>query len=210
MPRPSMAAQRKEEILDALEACILQDSLETTSLEKLAEQAQMKRSILRHYIGNRDDIIVALSERYLNAYDEQWQATIACLPHSNVSPNSADSPALACENTRLLTLIDILFGERDQFYINKSIIADAIYAQAKRLTAVREHQQKSLNQSIEIISMELMKAQPNASSHKVDLVARGIMASYLHSESLLPLGYQEEIKKLKEVSLLLLRLLDEA
>lgn len=205
MPRPSMAAQRKEEILDALEQCILQDSLESTSLEKLAEQAKMKRSILRHYIGNRDDIIVALSERYLAIYDAQWQQTIEWLPdeeNPTLNDHSETSP-------RLTTLMDILFGERDQEYINKSIIADAIYAQAKRLEAVREHQLQSMNQSIELISQELSKAYPEADSDKIELVSRGILAAYLHSESLLPFGSTTEISKLKQVSLLLLNLLKE-
>lgn len=191
MPRPSMVAQRKEEILDALEICILKDNLESTSLEKLAEQAQMKRSILRHYIGNRDDIIVALSERYLKIYSDQWQQTIAWLP----------------DDGRLEGLMDVLFGERDQAYINKSIIADAIYAQAKRIDAVREHHQTSMKQSIAMISQELKRAYPEAEMQRIELVARGILANYLHSESLLPLGQTEDIKKLKQVSLMLLQLL---
>ena len=64
MPRPSMANQRREEILDALERCILEKGIQATSLEYLADKANMKRTILRHYIGNRDDIICALSQRW--------------------------------------------------------------------------------------------------------------------------------------------------
>lgn len=188
MPRPSMAAQRKEEILDAFEECILQDSLETTSLEKLAEHAGMKRSILRHYIGNRDDIIVALSERYLGYYDDQWKQTIAWLPDSQ----------------RMPAMIDILFGERNQVYVEKSIVGDAIYAQAKRLDAVRAHQITSMNQSMTALRTELKNDYPNAQDDNITLVARGILANYLNSESLLPFGLKQEVEQLKQVSLLLL------
>ncbi|TDF35009.1 TetR/AcrR family transcriptional regulator [Alteromonadaceae bacterium M269] len=192
MPRPSLAAKRKEEILDAFELCILEDSLETTSLEKLAEKADMKRSILRHYIGNRDDIIIALSERYLGYYDEQWKQTLSWLPDTN----------------RIPVLIEILFGERNQEYIQKNIVGDALYAQAKHIPEVREHQLSSMQQSIEIMSDELAKAYPESSQTKVQLVARGILSHYLSGESLLPLGLNEEIEQLKQVSLLLLQTLD--
>ena len=71
MARPSMAAQRIEEILDALEICILQNGIQASSLENIAETAGMKRTILRHYIGNRDDIICALSARLKDKYTAQ-------------------------------------------------------------------------------------------------------------------------------------------
>lgn len=193
MPRPSMAAQRKEEILDAFEQCILQDSLETTSLEKLAEQAKMKRSILRHYIGNRDDIIVALSERYANYYDQQWQQTLACLPKQN----------------RVPVLIDILFAPRDEAYVNQSVVGDAIYAQAKHIERVRTHQLASMRQSVSILIDELQRAYPQATETKVKLVARGVLSHYLSSESILPLGLHQEIAELKQVSLLLIATLSQ-
>lgn len=192
MPRPSMAAQRKEEILDAFEECILNDSLEATSLEKLAEHAGMKRSILRHYIGNRDDIIVALSERYLGYYAAQWEQTIAWLP----------------DNNRMRCMIDILFGERNRSYVERSIIGDAVFAQAKRIEAVRAHQIESMNQSIDILCNEIRRDYPNAPEKKVALVARGVLAHYLNSESLLPFDMPLEIEELKQVSILLLSTLD--
>lgn len=193
MPRPSMAAQRKEEILDAFEQCILQDSLETTSLEKLAEQAKMKRSILRHYIGNRDDIIIALSERFKTYYQEQWQLTLAMLPEVN----------------RLSTLLDILFAERDQAYINKSIVGEAIFAQAKRLDTVRTHQLSSMKESIDVITQELKRAFPKVQTERISLVARGILSAYMNGESFLLLGLYKEIAELKQLCELLINTLSD-
>ena len=193
MPRPSLAAKRKEEILDAFEQCILEESLEATSLEKLAEKANMKRSILRHYIGNRDDIIVALSERYQAYYSELWRQTKEWLPERN----------------RMTVLIEMLFADRNQDYINKSIIGDAIYAQAKRLDQVRQHQLQAMQEAIQLLIGELNQAYPNAQEEKLHLIARGILSNYLHSEALLPLKFWEEIEQLKSVSLLLLKLLED-
>ena len=192
MPRPSMAAQRREEILDALERCILEESLESTSLERLAEKANMKRSILRHYIGNRDDIIIALSERYHAMHMMQWFQTSESLP----------------TQYSIETLIEILFAKRDKQYIQKSIVADAIFAQAKRVDTVREHQKSIMSYSVQAISNEILKSFPNADEQTISLVARGIFSNYLNSESFLPLGLTDEIQELKQVSLLLLKLLD--
>jgi hypothetical protein len=41
------------QILDAYEECVLQFGLEATSLEAIADQARIKRSVVRHYMGNR-------------------------------------------------------------------------------------------------------------------------------------------------------------
>ena len=71
MPRPSLKEQRTEEILDAFERCIHRVGLSGSSLEVIAEEAGMKRSILRHYIGNRDDILEALAARTISRYQSE-------------------------------------------------------------------------------------------------------------------------------------------
>ena len=192
MPRPSLAAQRKEEILDAFEQCILRDSLEATSLENLAKQAQMKRSILRHYIGNRDDIIIALSERYREYFKLQWRQTLEWLPVKG----------------RIDALISVLFDERSKAYVERSVIGDAIHAQSKRLEKVREHQLDTMRESIDIISQELAKEFPNARKQNCELVATTVYSNYLNSEALLPLGLPDEITRLKAASELAIKVLE--
>lgn len=172
----------------------MKDSLEATSLENLAQQAQMKRSILRHYTGNRDDIIVALCERYRQKFTEQWRQTLDWLP----------------QNNRIEALIGMLFDERNQTYVNQSIIAEAIYAQAKRLEKVRASQLDSMDESITILVNELTKVFPSSSEENCQLVARTIYSNYLNSESLLPLNMPEEIKKLRDASVLAIRVLEGA
>ena len=191
MPRPSMAAQRKEEILDALERCILNDSLDGTSLEKLAEEAKMKRSILRHYIGNRDDIVCALSARYRQHYSAQWESVMTWLPSSN----------------RVKALLDTLFDERNQDYIDRVIVSQSLFAQAKRLEQVRDDQFAATEESLAIIENELKREYPEADPNHVELVTRGILSNYLYAESLLPVGKYEESEKYKALCVLLLKLL---
>ncbi|MCL1095442.1 TetR/AcrR family transcriptional regulator [Shewanella kaireitica] len=187
MARPSMAGQRREEILDALEACILAKGIQATSLENIAEAAKVKRTILRHYIGNRDEIICALSERWTLKYSLQWQELLKWLP----------------QNNRAEALIDSLFSTRTNEMVNSTIIGEAIFSEAKRLAPIKLHQQQIMQEFIQHLVSVLSIQFANADPKNVELVAYGIYSNYLMSESLLPLGMLDERYKLKQSSMLL-------
>ena len=72
MGRPDLTAIRTAEILDAFERCVARFGLEGSSLERVAEEAGMKRSILRHYVGNREDLVQALAERVVSKYRQRF------------------------------------------------------------------------------------------------------------------------------------------
>jgi AcrR family transcriptional regulator len=74
MGRKSLAKERTEEILDAFERCIVNYGLEGTSLAQIAAEAEVKRSIIRHYIGNREAVVTALIERIMQDYQQQAEA----------------------------------------------------------------------------------------------------------------------------------------
>ena len=187
MARPSMAGQRREEILDALEICILKTGIQAASLEVIAETAKMKRSILRHYIGNRDDIICALSERWTRKYSQQWQELLNWLPNCN----------------RTEALIDALFATRNEASVNSTIIGEAIFSEAKRLEPIKLDQQNIAQEFIQQLTNEFSTQYPNAAPKTIELVAYGIYANYLMCESLLPLGMLDDMYKLKQTALLL-------
>ncbi|NMP33128.1 TetR/AcrR family transcriptional regulator [Thalassotalea sp. M1531] len=181
MARPSLAPQRIEEILDALEVCILKHGIQATSLESIAETAGMKRTILRHYIGNRDDIICALSKRWRDKYSDQWQQIVAWLPATNRSE----------------AMIDALFTVGSADRVNATIIGEAIFSEAKRLSPIKEDQQHIMLEFHQHVSDALKVDYPDASDDKVSLVSHGIYASYLMAESLLPLKFIEQVHQLK-------------
>lgn len=181
MARPSLAPQRIEEILNALEVCILKYGIQATSLENIAETAGMKRTILRHYIGNRDDIICALSKRWRDKYSEQWQQIVAWLPTANRSE----------------AMIEALFTVGSADRVNATIIGEAIFSEAKRLPAIKEDQQHIMLEFHQYVSDALKVDYPDAHDDKVNLVSHGIYASYLMAESLLPLKLIEQVHQLK-------------
>lgn len=181
MARPSLAPQRIEEILNALEDCILKYGIQATSLENIAETAGMKRTILRHYIGNRDDIICALSKRWRDKYSEQWQQLMPWLPTTNRSE----------------AMIEALFTVGSAERVNATIIGEAIFSEAKRLSVIKEDQQHIMLEFHQYVSDALKVDYPDASDDKISLVSHGIYASYLMAESLLPLKLIEQVHQLK-------------
>jgi AcrR family transcriptional regulator len=66
MGRPSLAESRRAQILDAYEECVLQFGMEASSLEAIADQAGIKRSVVRHYMGNRAELRRAFVERIIS------------------------------------------------------------------------------------------------------------------------------------------------
>jgi AcrR family transcriptional regulator len=75
--RPSLADVRRPQILDAFEACIVKYGLAGSSLERIAEEAGVKRSLIRHYFGNRSGLTEALIDRVLQAVVDEYQRLIA-------------------------------------------------------------------------------------------------------------------------------------
>lgn len=193
MARPSMAAQRKEEILDALYECILSDGIQATSLENIADKAGMKRTILRHYIGNRDDIICALSARFRSLYSQQWERLLSWLPSMN----------------RVDVLLDALFNVTNQEHVEMAIAGEAIFSEAKRLPEVKQDQQDIMDEFIQVVSGLLKEEYPCADDRRVSLVAHGLYANYLLAESFLPLKMIDQIYQLKAAAKLLCTTLGE-
>lgn len=66
MGRKSLAEQRCTDILEAFERCIKKYGFAESSLERVAEEAGKSRNIIRHYIGNRDQLIAAYVRRVVD------------------------------------------------------------------------------------------------------------------------------------------------
>jgi AcrR family transcriptional regulator len=187
MGRPSMTAQRVEEILDALEVCIIEKGIQATSLENIADKAGFKRSILRHYIGNRDEIICALSARWSQLYAMQWNELLSWLPNDNRSES----------------LIDAIFIIGSKERVDNTIIGEALFSEAKRLPSIKQDQEKIMTDFMKNFSDVLDIDYPNADISDIELVSHGIYANYLLAESFLPLKLIDQIHKLKQSSKLL-------
>ncbi len=91
MPRPSLADVRKPQILDAYARCLVTHGLEGSTLDRIAEEAGVTRALVRHYLGNREDVDRALVS-YLRERGVAWfEGLGAGLPPSERLPAIVDA-----------------------------------------------------------------------------------------------------------------------
>lgn len=96
--RPSRAPERREQILDAVEQCIIEFGIERTTMGRVAEAAGLPRSLIHHYLGNREALLQAAATRVVANIDRTLRQGLAEAPEGDV----------------IERLLDVLFGPRMQ------------------------------------------------------------------------------------------------
>lgn len=94
MGRPSLAIERREQLLAAAERAVLRHGFAEATITKIAEEADVQPSLVRHYLGNRSEVITAMIERALANVDEVRRSLREELPESG----------------RLQAYLELLFG----------------------------------------------------------------------------------------------------
>lgn len=169
MGRPSVTAERANEILDAFEACVAKHGLEGTTLQRVADTAGLTRSLIRHHVGNRDALLAAWVERAIARYNDELALLLRSLPTSN----------------RAQVLAASLFGgERTE----PDRVMDLVVATATDHEEARERISRFFEEMIQAIADDLAVSYPGASPEACLEVASGLAALSMTSESLEPLA----------------------
>ena len=177
MGRKSLKSQRKDQILDALERCIVEYGLERVTLQKIADQAGVSRSILHHYIGNRADILRALGERIEKTYIKKFLARLS----------------KSSELTLADDMIDFLFEESfDYPYDDETVIRAMIEASA-RDAELRKQLLEMFQTYEEILSNALAEAYPWASKQTCRSISHAILCTSHGNYSLTWLGFDRDL-----------------
>jgi AcrR family transcriptional regulator len=77
-----MAADRRRQVLDAFIELIAVGGLESVTLDDVAGLAGVQRSAIRHYIGNRPDLVEAATERLTERYVDAFRSAVGADPSS--------------------------------------------------------------------------------------------------------------------------------
>lgn len=170
MPRPSMKAERTEQILQAFERCVARFGLDGSTLERIAEEAGLQRPLVRHFVGNRDALVQQLAERVITRSDQQWQGFLAMLPIKNA----------------IEPLLEGLFSEQSSDADFVLVIESLIFA-AGRDEALRTQMQGWLKRFTDDLVTLLAREHPNAPEKEISAVAFGLLSIYFNLDSLAPL-----------------------
>ena len=142
MGRKSLANKRIEQILDAFERCIVKHGLENSTLEKIAAEAKVKRSILHHYIGNWDDLLKALVSRAIMQERKAMEGLIQISPKDELLSNLMETlfpESISEEDVIIDTLITTLWTRHERDPYTKGLLDELYHSLEKNLQQVLEH-----------------------------------------------------------------------
>ncbi len=178
MGRPSKKAERTEEILQAFYRCVARYGIEGSTLERIAEESGLKRSLVRHFVGNRDELISLLVERVIDQSDNQWRAFIDSLPAAQVSA----------------PLLEGLFCDQysDAEYI---LVIESLIFAAGRDETLRQRMQQWLQRFTDDVVMLLQRDYPSADIDSLEAVSFGIISIYFNLDSLAPLAMNQHYRQ---------------
>ena len=172
MPRPSLKQQRSREILEAFVTCVARYGLEGATQDRIAEEAGVRRTLLRHYLGNRDDMVAALGTHVVARFDQLTDAFGEALHHSG-TPSE---------------LIDLLFDAGSATDPRLTLVFQALTSAAQTNPQLRDPLRASIERFIALLSGHLRRVFAGQRKPACDAVAHGLAALFMTADSLSPLA----------------------
>lgn len=173
--RPTNHDERYEQVMHALVGSVARYGLDGASLSQIAKEAGLSRPLIRHHLGNRDDIIASLADFVLKTFADQSDAMLATLPVAG--PSDA--------------IIEMLFSKDAASEPELILAFAALTARASDDPSLRERCRASLLAFEAAIAETLLSDHPSADPINADKAAHGIVALYLNQISLAPLDMPE-------------------
>lgn len=170
MGRPSKKVERVEQVLQAFQRCIARFGLEGSTLERIAEESGLQRSLVRHFVGNRDELVQQLATRVIEQSDREWALFIEELP----------------EEDTVEVLLDSLFDARHSDPKFVLVIESLIFA-AGTNAALQQLMLQWLERFTHDIEAVLGFCFPTAAHKEISAVSLGIISLYFNLDSLAPL-----------------------
>jgi len=177
--RPSVKQQRTEEILDAFARCIVRYGLGGSTLERIAAEAGMQRTILRHYIGNRDELIAAFGARIEREFMEATDALFTWLPDTN----------------RLESLVEALFDPSLRSSSQDLAIAQALISASDLYPDIGAGLRSWMLKFDRLVGKELSTQYPGAKPSAIAAVSFGLLSIYFSVDAFGPLQLPDQFSK---------------
>ncbi|MCL6414361.1 TetR/AcrR family transcriptional regulator [Aestuariirhabdus sp. Z084] len=178
MGRPSKKEERTEEILDAFYRCVARYGLDGSTLERVAEESGLKRSLVRHFVGNREALESLLVDRVLEQSLQQWRGFIDALPARN-----------RCDH-----LLQGLFSDQysDAEYI---LVIESLIFSSARDKVLRLRMQEWMQRFTDDITLILKSDHPKSADQDLEAVSFGLISLYFNLDSLAPLGLNQRYRQ---------------
>ncbi len=172
MGRPSVQKQRKAEVLDAFLTCAARYGIEGATLERIAAEAGLKRPLIRHHLGNRDDMVKALAEHVLTEIEALTDGMAEALVDY---PSAKD-------------FIDTLFSRESITDPRLNIVFQSLAQASETYPGLRLELIRVMQKFYDMASEVMTQNYPKSSKADCQIVGQGIVGLYLTQDSLNPLN----------------------
>ncbi|MBT2132298.1 TetR/AcrR family transcriptional regulator [Aliiroseovarius lamellibrachiae] len=183
MPRPSLKDERSEQILDAYLTCVARFGLEGATQQRIATEAGIKRPLLRHYLGNRDQMLTALTAYVVDGFAVTTDALSEALTEDGTPRD----------------LIELLFDDATGNDPRMMLAYQALVTATGDHPEMRVPLLNSMTRFLAVIENVLTRAAPTATRAHIRAVTQGIAASYVTLDAMSPLTppaeWQSEMKQ---------------
>ena len=160
MGRPSVAHERRAQILEAFRRCLVRDGLAHTSLDSVAKEAGIARSALRHFVGNRDTLLREAVVHLADAYRQDFAGRVNALP----------------SDARLAALLSFLFGPSfTQDHDAEDHVIEVLLAVARHDAGARDALRALYEGFLRLVTVELKSAFPKASHVRIRETAYAVV-----------------------------------
>ena len=172
MGRPSLADQRRDEILAAVGRCVARYGVIGTTLEHVSSEAGLSRGHVRHYLGNRDDLITAFADQVGEHYVDTMKRVCSRAP----------------EGGRSHALLGVLFGPAWAPSEDNSAI-DALLGAAATDEALSDRMRRAYLEMEAIVTAALRADYPLAPSAKCTQTSYALISMAFGNSTLSQLGF---------------------
>jgi AcrR family transcriptional regulator len=184
MGRRSLGTARKKEVMEAYLQCIREYGLQRTTLDQIAEKAGMTRGLVRHYVGNREEMVQHFIDYLIPAIQDQFTDELA-----------------APTDNRIERLVQVLFSPRDDFYVDK-VIVDALINGKDHFPGVQERLARVFENMLQQIVGELCAGIPQLECDAAQKLAYGLFCLSMAQDTMVwleinpgQIHYGEEIAR---------------
>lgn len=157
MARPSKTDERREQIIEATLQTIAERGISSTTLDKIADTAGMSRGHVRHFVGNREQLLIDTARRFY----EVENGTPAILPAAVTDLDSAS---------------DYLFGESFTTSDSENAVVLAFVELSRSIPEIAEVLTGAYSATREKLTEFLIDAKPAASASDCEWAAEGLLA----------------------------------
>ncbi|MFB6672104.1 TetR/AcrR family transcriptional regulator [Streptomyces sp. NPDC056390] len=159
MGRRSLAGERKQQIIEATTRCLRRHGLAGATLERIAEESGMSRSHIRHYIGNREDLLLAVVRHLHERYDQAFAASV-------------DE---AAQEAKLAAVMDYLYGPEFTAPGDDNAVIRELLSAGLDSDAVREAMLAGYQYTLEAVEAGIAAEHPDASAARRRAAAYGLL-----------------------------------